>query len=143
MSALYYVVTCSVQGFSGNLSDVTVASSRYDIFLCSEITDMRHVSKLLVTGFARPFLSCQSRIPLARGMATHIRDGYWAFRYPKFENDCCKMLNVRVCGARQNFYVFSLYCNPDLDDRIFDCLLTSMAAVEAEDVSASFLFVAD
>ena len=31
--------------------------------------------------------------------------------------------------------------HPDLDDRIFDCLLTSMAAVQAEDARASFLFV--
>ena len=53
------------------------------------------------------------------------------------------MLIFRVCGIRQNFYVFSLYRNPDLDDRIFDCLLTSMAAVQAEDVRASFLFVGD
>ena len=37
----------------------------------------------------------------------------------------------------------SLYRNPDLDDRIFDCLLASMAAVQAEDVRASFLFVGD
>ena len=44
------------------------------------------------------------------------------------------MLVFRVCGVRQNFYVFSLYRNPDLDDRIFDCLLTSMAAVQAEAV---------
>ena len=42
---------------------------------------------------------------------------------------------------RQNFYAFSLYHNLDLDDRIFDYLLTSMAAVQAEDVRASFLFV--
>ena len=35
----------------------------------------------------------------------------------------------RVCGVRQNLYVYSLYRNPDLDDRIFDCLLASMAAV--------------
>ena len=42
---------------------------------------------------------------------------------------------------RQNIYVYSLYRNPDLDDRIFDCLLASMAAVQAEDVRASFLFV--
>ena len=35
------------------------------------------------------------------------------------------------------------YRNPDLDDRILDCLLTSMAAVQAEDVHASFLFVCD
>ena len=53
------------------------------------------------------------------------------------------MLVFRVCGVRQNFYVFSLYRNPDLDDRIFDCLLTSMAAVQAEDARASFLFVGD
>ena len=48
-----------------------------------------------------------------------------------------------VCGVRQNLYVFSLYRNPDLDDRIFDCLLTSKAAVQAEDVRASFLFLGD
>ena len=39
--------------------------------------------------------------------------------------------------------MFSLYCNPDLDGRIFDCLLTLMAAVQADDVHASFLFVGD
>ena len=39
--------------------------------------------------------------------------------------------------------MYSLYRNPDLDDRIFDCLLASMAAVQAEDVRASFLFVDD
>ena len=44
---------------------------------------------------------------------------------------------------RQNLYVFSLYCNPDPYDRIFDCLLTSMAAVQTEDISVSFLFVGD
>ena len=49
----------------------------------------------------------------------------------------------RVCGVRQNLYVYSLYRNPDLDDRIFDCLLASMAAVQAEDVRVSFLFVGD
>ena len=53
------------------------------------------------------------------------------------------MLFFRVCGVRQNLYVYSLYRNPDLDDRIFDCLLASMPAVQAEDVRASFLFVGD
>ena len=33
--------------------------------------------------------------------------------------------------------------NSDLYDLIFECLPTSMAAVQAEDVSASFLFVGD
>ena len=41
------------------------------------------------------------------------------------------MLIFRVCGARRNLYVFSLYLNHDLDDRIFDCLLTSIAAAQA------------
>ena len=44
---------------------------------------------------------------------------------------------------RQNISVYSLYRNPDLDDRIFNCLLASMAAVQAEDVCTSFLFVGD
>ena len=37
----------------------------------------------------------------------------------------------------------SLFRNPDQDDRIYDSLLTSMAAVQADDVRASFLFVGD
>ena len=53
------------------------------------------------------------------------------------------MLVFSVCGVRQNLYVYSLYRNPDLDNRIFDCLLESIAAVQAEDVRASFLFVGD
>ena len=65
------------------------------------------------------------------------------FANKKFECGCCEMLVVRVCGLRQNFYVYSLHRNPDQDDRIYGCLLTSMAAVQVEDVRASFLFVGD
>ena len=53
------------------------------------------------------------------------------------------MMAFSVCRVRQNLYVYSLYRNPDLDDRIFDYLLVSMAAVQAEDVRASFLFEGD
>ena len=65
------------------------------------------------------------------------------FYRPKFECGCCEMLVFRVCGVRQYLYVFSLYCNPDLDDWIFDCLLASIVAMQAEDVRASFLFLGD
>ena len=82
-------------------------------------------------------------MPRARGIAAYVRDGYGVFRQPKFECGCCEMLVFMVSGVRQNFYVFNLYRNPDLDDPIFDCLLTSMAAVQAEDVRASFLFEGD
>ena len=134
-----------MRGLAGNLSDLTVASSQYGILLCSEIlvSDSRHVSELLVPGFGRPVLLCRGRMPRARGMAACVRDGYGTFCQRKFECGCCEMVVFRVCGVRQNLYVFSLYRNPDLDDRISDCLLTSMAAVQAEDVRASFLFVGD
>ena len=76
-------------------------------------------------------------------MAAYVRDGYRAFRQPKFECGCCEMLVFRVCGVRQNLYVYSLYRNHDLDDQIFYFLLASLAAVQAEDVRSSFLFVGD
>ena len=98
--------------------------------------------ELLVPGFGRPVLLCQGKLPRARGMAAYVRDWYGAFRQPTFECGCCEMLVVS-CGLRQNFYVYSLYHNPDQDDHIYDRLLTSMATVQAEDVSASFLFVGD
>ena len=127
------------------LSDLAVASSQYDILLLSEtfVSDLRHVSELLVPGFCRPVFLCRDKLPRARGMAAYVRDGYGAFHKPKFECGCCEMLVVWVWGLRQNFYVYSLYRNPDRDDRIYDCLLASMAAVQAEDVRASFLFVGD
>ena len=103
---------------------------------------MRHVSELLVPGFGRPVL-CRGKVPRARGMDAFVRDGNGAFRQPKFQCGCCELLVFRVCVVRQNHYAFSLYRNPDLDDRIFYCLLASMNAVQAGDIRASFLFVCD
>ena len=39
--------------------------------------------------------------------------------------------------------MFGLYRNFDLDDLIYDCLLIAMAAVQAAEARASFLFVGD
>ena len=93
-------ILCSnVRGVSKNLSDVSVASSQYDLLLCSEtlVSDRRHMSELLVPGFGRPVLLCRDGVPRARGMAAYVRDGYGAFRQPKFECGCCEMLVFRVC----------------------------------------------
>ena len=79
----------------------------------------------------------------ARGMAADVREKFGAFSQPKFECGCCEMLVFRVYGVRRNLYVFIFYRNPDVDDRIFDCLPTSMDAVQVEDVRDSFLFVTD
>ena len=75
---------------------------------------------------------------LKDGCHTYVRVGYGAFHQPKFVCGYCEMLVSRVCGVRQNFYLFSLYSNPN--QWIIYCLLTSMAALQAEDVHASFLF---
>ena len=68
-------ILCSnVRGLAGNLSDLTVASSHHDILLCSEtlVSDMRHVSEVLVPGFCRPVLLCRGKMPRARGMAAYM-----------------------------------------------------------------------
>ena len=66
------------------------------------------------------------------------------------ENFANQNLNVVVVKCwclgfvvRDRTYVFSLYHNPDLNDSIFDCLLTSMVAMEADNVGTFFLFVGD
>ena len=67
----------NVRGLAGNFSDLNVASSQYDILLCSEtlVSDMGHVSELLVLGFGHPVLLCRGKMPWALGMAAYVRDG--------------------------------------------------------------------
>ena len=106
--AVCRILCSNVRGLAANLSDLTVASSQYDILLCSEtlVSDIRHVSEVLVRGFCRPVVLCRGEMPRARGMAAYVRDGYGAFRQPKFECGCCEMLFFMVCGVRQNQYVY-------------------------------------
>ena len=57
-------ILCSnVRGLAGNLSHLTVASSQYDILLGCEtlVSDMRHVSEVLLPGFCRPVLLFRAR----------------------------------------------------------------------------------
>ena len=137
-------ILCSnVLSLAGNLSDLTVGSFQYDMLLCSEtlVSDMRHVSELLVPDSVS--LSCAwARCLVPEGWLHTYEMVTEHFANRNFSVVVAKWC-FGVCGVRQNLFVFSLYRNPDLDDRIFDCLLASMAAVQAEDVCASFLFVCD
>ena len=47
--AVCRILCSNVQGLAGNLSDLTMALSQYDILLCSEtfVSDMRHLSGIL------------------------------------------------------------------------------------------------
>ena len=94
---------------------------------------MRNVSEVLVPGFCRPVLLCRGKMPRALHTFEMVTE--------HFANP-----NLSVVVAKcwfVGFVVYSLYRNPDLDDRIFKCVLASMAVVQAEDVRASFLFVGD
>ena len=57
-AAVCRILCSNVRGMAGNLSDQTVASSQYDILLCSEtlVSDMRHVSEVMIPGSVA--LSC-------------------------------------------------------------------------------------
>ena len=66
MSAEYSVVMC--EAYPGTL----VTSPwllRYDILLSSQtlVSDMRNLSKILVSGFCRPVLLCRGRMPGPEG----------------------------------------------------------------------------
>ena len=76
-------ILCSnVRGLAGNLSDLTVASYQYDILFCSKtlVSDMHHMSELLVPDFGRPVLLCRGKMPRERGMAAYVLHGFGAFR---------------------------------------------------------------
>ena len=107
LSAEYSAVMC--EAWPGTLSDLTVAMSQYDILLCSEtlVSDMHHVSEILVPRFGCHVLLCRGKMPRAQGMAAYVRNGYGAFRQPNFECGCCEMLVFEVCDVRQNFCVQS------------------------------------
>ena len=57
-----------------------------------------------------------------------------------------EVIVVRIYSTSHSFYVFGVYRNPDLSNKIFDCLFTAVAKVQSEDRKnrkASFLFVGD
>ena len=49
-----------MRGLSGNISDLAVALSQYDILLCSEtlVSDLRHVSEFLVPAGSVALSAC-------------------------------------------------------------------------------------
>ena len=135
----------NINGLHGNLRELGVAAASHDVVVCAETraTARRHVAELRLPGFCGPtLLPCGERARV-RGLALYVRDGFPAYRQRKYECDCCEMYVVRVCGIRQNFYLFGCYRNPDLDDHIFDCLLNALAKVQSEDRRAAFVFVGD
>ena len=62
--AVCRILCSNVRGLAGNLSDLTVALSQYGILLCFEtlVSDMWHVSEILVPAFGRHVLLCLGKM---------------------------------------------------------------------------------
>ena len=137
---------CSnIRGLYGNLRDLTVASSKYDIICCSEtlVSDRRHISELLLPNFDKPLLLLRNSLPRAQGLCVYTRAGFSTSRFNKYECGCHEIMVVRVCSRFNNFYIFSIYRNPNSDDSIYDCLLNSYINIQEEDRKACFIFIGD
>ena len=76
-------------------------------------------------------------------MEAYISNVFPASRKACFECKCHGVLVLKVCGKHSNFYLFSVYRNPNANDHIFDCLLNNMAVVQENYRKAAFLFVGD
>ena len=75
-----YSVVCA--GLAGNLIDLTVASSQYDILLCSETSEHRYASRVEGAGsrFLSPCLVVSGQDASGPWDGCIRSDGYGAFR---------------------------------------------------------------
>ena len=139
------MLSSNIRGLHANLSDLIVSSRQFDILFYSEtlVSNLRSPKELLIPGFKQPHLLKRNDRHKGQGMAAYIRKGFSASRKPDYECDCHEVLVLKVCGKHSNFYLFSIYRNPDADDEIFDCLLNSMASIQQNYRKATFLFVGD
>ena len=135
----------NIRGLKTNLNDLQIASRNYDIIFCSEtlVSQRRHVSEILLQGFNKPTLLLRDTRPNVRGLAVYIRTGFPATIRKENVCNCHEVQLIRVCSKHNNFYIFSLYRNPNSDDVLYECLLNSMGNIQATDRKSSFIFVGD
>lgn len=98
------LLCCNIRGLHCNIKDLTVASSGFDVIMCSEtfVSRQRHMSELRIPGFSRPVQLYRDSRPRVRGMAVYVRDGFSASLASSYSCNCCEMQIVRVCGGRMN-----------------------------------------
>ena len=150
MNACVNVLYSNIRGLSGNHRELSLCAQNFDVVFCSETlaSSRRSPVELLIQGFNKPILkACDTSHsgggPGCRGMALYIRSGCSAFRRPRYECSCHETMCVRVCGQYHNFYIFAIYRSPNSDDRIYECLLEQMTAIQGCDPKAAFAFIGD
>ena len=112
----------NIRGLHANLNDLVAASRQYDIVFCSEtlVSNFRSPKELLIPGYKQPQLLKRNQRERGQGMAAYIRNGFPASRETMYECQCHEVLVLKVCGKHHNFYLFSIYPNPDANDDIYD-----------------------
>ena len=122
----------NIRGLYNNIKDLQIACHKHDIILCSEtlVSNCCHVSEISLPGFNNPTLLLRDSKPRIRGLATYIRSEFSAANKEENVCTCHEFQVIRICSNNNNFYIFSLYRNPDLDDSIYDCLLSSMSEIQ-------------
>ena len=135
----------NINGLFGNIRDLAVTSSRYDMIICAEtkVTSHRNVAELRLPRFAKPVQILRGARPNGLGMALYVREGFAVTRLTQYECKCCEMMVTKIYGSRINFYIFCVYRSPNTDDRVYDCLLASMGAIQSVDRKAVFCFIGD
>ena len=114
--AVCRMLCSNVRGLSGNLSNLAVASSRYDVLLCSEtlVSGICHLSELQVHLDLVALSCCAGARCLGPQGWTHLYEmDTEHFANPNLSVAGEKSCFTGVCDVRQNFYVFSLYRKPD------------------------------
>ena len=135
----------NIRGLNANKNDLIAASRQFDIVFCSEtlVSNFRSPKELLIPDYKEPHLLKRNQRERGQGMAAYIRKGFPASRKAIYECDCHEVLVLKLSGKHNNFYMFSIYRNPDANDDIYDCLCNSMASIQEDDRKAAFLFVGD
>ena len=81
------VLYSNIRGLNKNLHELSILSTDYDIICCAEtlVSDMRHVSEILIPGFSKPVLLRRKSIPRAQGMCVYICSNFNAARSSRHE----------------------------------------------------------
>ena len=113
-----------------------------ELYFCSEslVSSRRHISEPIVPDFGRPMQLLRDEADRFRGLAAYVHNGFSAYRQRSYRCGCCDVIVAKTCKSSHNFYVFSVYQNPDLSNNIFGCLLTVISKVQSVDRKAFFLF---
>ena len=139
------ILCANIRGLHGNLRELSVAAQSYDLVLCSEtlVSERRHVAELAIPHFGSPLLNLRKPRAGVLGQVAYVRDGLVCTRQKRFECGCCEYMVLKVCGSHRNFYVFNVYRSPSTDDRVFDCLVSSIAQIQQADGRSSFVVAGD